>query len=60
MAAIAAGDNLDLRPMPLEATPSPNALGNALSALEFHSIAAIFLAASGEHAIRNCDRMRFQ
>jgi hypothetical protein len=43
MAAIAAGDNLDLHPMPLEATPSPNTLGNALSAPEFHSIAAIFI-----------------
>jgi hypothetical protein len=29
--------------MPQEATPFPNALGNALSALEFHSIAAIFI-----------------
>jgi hypothetical protein len=61
MAAIAAGDNLDLHPMPLEATPSPNTLGNALSALEFHSIAAIFILAAGsEHVIRNCDRTRFQ
>ena len=32
--------------MPEEATPSPNALGNALSALEFHPIAAFFIFGS--------------
>jgi hypothetical protein len=36
--------------MPQEATPSPNALSNASSALEFHSIAAIFIFGSERRA----------
>jgi hypothetical protein len=46
MAAPAAGDNRDLRARgadAITATPSPNALSNALSALEFHSIEVIFI-----------------
>ena len=60
----AACDNRDLRARAaaaiVAATPSPNALSNALSALQFHSIEAIFIFAPGEHMIRDGDTAGFQ
>jgi hypothetical protein len=60
MAAIAARDNLDLRPMPFD-----NAFPQTRWATRYPHWSSIrsrpfFLAASGEYVIRNCDRTRFQ
>ena len=50
--------------MPNESSASPTTLGNVLSALEFHTIAAIFifefLVAAKMHMIGDCDTARFQ
>jgi len=59
----AAYDNRDLRTRAADAivaTPPPNALSNALSALQFHSIEAIFIFAPGDHMIRGGDTAGFQ
>jgi hypothetical protein len=60
----ATGDNPDLRPRSepdaTRRNASSNALGNALSALEFHSIETISNLAASERMIHDCDTARFQ